>query len=85
MGDAEGPGRTPGGLGAFVLRHVQCVEVFPQGHEQVAVLGVLFGNAKAEDVTVEGFGPLEVRHPKLDMSELLELDHRGLRVKKDRG
>ena len=42
------------------------------------MLGILLGDAKAEDVTVESLGPLEVRHPELDMAELLEPDHRGL-------
>jgi hypothetical protein len=54
-----------------VLFHVECVEVFPQRHEQVAVLGILFGNAEAENITIEGLGPLKVRHPELDVSELL--------------
>jgi hypothetical protein len=54
-----------------MLRHVQRMEIFPQGHEQVAVLGILLGDAKAEDVTVEGLGPLEVRDAELDMAELL--------------
>jgi hypothetical protein len=71
VGNAEWPPWAPRRLWAFVLRHVQCVEVFPQGHEQVAVLGILFGNAKAEDVAVKSLGPLEVCHTKLDMSELL--------------
>jgi hypothetical protein len=51
------------------------VEVLPQRHEQVAVFGILLSDAEAEDVTVKGLGPLEVRHPELDMAELLEPDH----------
>jgi hypothetical protein len=31
----------------------------------------LLGDTEAEDVTVEGLGAFEVRHPELDMSELL--------------
>ncbi len=45
------------------------------------MLGILLGNAEAENVTVKGFGPLEVRHSELDMAELLEPDHRYLRMR----
>jgi hypothetical protein len=35
------------------------------------VLGILLGDAEAEDVTIEGLGTLQVRNPELDMAELL--------------
>src|SRR5262249_47896814 len=55
VGDAERPGWTSGSFRAFVRRHVQGVEVLPQRHEQVAVLGILLGNPEAEHVTVKRF------------------------------
>jgi hypothetical protein len=85
VGETERPGRTPARLRVFVLCHVQRVKVLTERHEQVAMLGILLGDAEAEDITVEGLGPLEIRHSELDMSELFEPDHGRLRVRKDKG
>ena len=55
VSDTERPFRASRRLRVFVLRHVQGVEVLAQGHEQVAMLGILLGDAEAEDIAVEGF------------------------------
>src|SRR5262245_55854639 len=74
VGYSNGLGRPPGSSRVLVLSHVDGVEVLSQGHEEIAVVGILLGDAKPEDVTVERLGPLKVRHPQLHMTDLLEPD-----------
>ncbi len=46
-----------------------------QRHEDSAVLGVLLGDEKAQDVAVEALGGFLVAHPQQHMADAGQLDH----------
>src|SRR5688572_16639432 len=58
--------------GVRVAEDVDRVEVIAQGHEDAAVLGVLFGDVEAEDVAVEVAGALLVDDTERDVADAFD-------------
>ena len=58
-----------------MLADVEGMEILAQGHEHAAVIRVLLGDRKAENVTIEPLRNLLVGDPQIDVADTLELDH----------
>jgi hypothetical protein len=69
--------RPPHRLRLRVLGDVDCVEAIAQGHKDAAVLGVLLGDAEAEDIAVKALGRFLVGDPQQDVADTRQVDHRN--------
>src|SRR5207244_4127262 len=66
-------------FGRRMLANVEGVEVVAQGHEHAAVLGIFFGDHKAEHIAVKPLRDLLVGDPQIDVADAFQLYHGCLR------
>ena len=63
-----------GARGIGMREQIDRVEIVAEGHEHAPVLRIPLGDAKAEDVAVEGGRPVEIGHAQEHVADLGQAD-----------
>jgi hypothetical protein len=69
-----------GGLQILDLEQIDRVALARQRHEGAAMRWIFLQHVKAQDLGVELLRALQIENAQQDVTDLLELDHRVLRV-----